>query len=537
MNISNLTGLGLLATALGLAACGGGGSGGNNASSPPPPPAGPTAVAVVGTITGFGSVYVNGIRYEVRSDTVVDIEGEAESMGDDSRLRLGMKVHVVGDDNGGQRSAGRIEFDDDLRGIVESIALDAGDPSTGSFTVLGLTVTVDADTVFDDDVGNNDGVPGVDLRDLEVGMVVEISGFPTEGGFLATRVDREFDAVGDNPDVGRPDVDDDELEIKGFVEAIAADNTFITVNGIDFLVNTGTFFDDGLMLNDDLLGVFVEVKADIVGADYVAVRIEREDDFDDDDDRDGEFEIEGVLQSVDTSSSPNTFTINGITVPVTDASALAALVGMRVEIKGSFNADQVLVLREAGQDDEDNVRTEDLISMVNINDVSFTTRLGLSISPTGGSRVEDDAGDNDDGDHLTPEQFVNRLQIGDRIEARGFENGGPVTWNRVERDETAARNDDFECELRGPVESISGDAASFSFVVQGITVLTDSVADNNFQLDDDQVLGRAGFFELLEVGDIVEAESFEGDVYCMPGTLDAREVEFELDDSNSSSDD
>jgi hypothetical protein len=536
MNISTLTGLGLLATTLGLAACGGGGSG-DNTASPPPPPAGPTAIAAVGTITGFGSVYVNGIRYEVRSDTVVDIEGEAESMGDDSRLRLGMKVHVVGDDNGGQRSADRIKYDDDLRGVVESITLDAGDPSIGSFTVVGLTVTVDADTVFDDDIGNNDGIPGIDLRDLQVGMVVEISGFPTDSGFLATRVDREFDAFGNNPDVGRPDVDDDELEIKGFVEGIAGDNTFITVNGIDFLITPATFFDDGLMLNDDLLGVFVEVKADIAGGDYVAVRIEREDDFDDDNDHDGEFEIEGVLQSVDSSSSPNTFTINGMTIPVNDASALAALVGMRVEIKGSFNANQVLVLREAERDDEDNVRTEDLVSEVDINAVSFTTRLGLSISPTGGSRVEDDAGNDDDGDRLTPEQFVNRLQIGDRIKARGFDNGSPVAWNRVERDETAAQNDDFECELRGPVESISGDAASFSYVVQGITVLTDSVAEGNFQGDDDLSLGRAGFFERLQVGDIVEADSFEGDAFCMPGTLDAREVEFEQDDDNSSSDD
>ena len=270
-----------VAVTLGLAACSGG-SGSNQTSIPQPPAGGPTTVAVVGTITGFGSVYVNGVRYEVRTDTVVDIEGEPETMGDDSGLRLGMKVYVVASNSGGQRSADRIQHDDDLRGPIESIAPDANDPSIGGFTVLGQTVIVDSNTVFDDDVGDNDGVPGIDLRDLAVGMVVEVSGFPMDGGFLATRVDREFDGAGNDPDVGRPDVDDDELEIKGFVEAIAADGSSITVNGMVFLVDGGTFFDDGLMLNDELIGVFVEVKADVVGADYVAVEVEREDDFDDD---------------------------------------------------------------------------------------------------------------------------------------------------------------------------------------------------------------------------------------------------------------
>ena len=50
-------------------------------------------------------VYVNGTRYEVESDTIIAIEDEAETMGDDSRLRLGMKVRVTGTDSGGQRSA------------------------------------------------------------------------------------------------------------------------------------------------------------------------------------------------------------------------------------------------------------------------------------------------------------------------------------------------------------------------------------------------------------------------------------------------
>ncbi|MDH3533919.1 MAG: DUF5666 domain-containing protein, partial [Gammaproteobacteria bacterium] len=106
-------GLGL-AIAISITACGGGSSSGAPAgNTPTPAPPEPTAVTAVGSITGFGSVYVNGTRYAVAADTVIDIEDEAETMGDDSRLRLGMVVRVLGTDDNGQRSAQRIEFDDD----------------------------------------------------------------------------------------------------------------------------------------------------------------------------------------------------------------------------------------------------------------------------------------------------------------------------------------------------------------------------------------------------------------------------------------
>ncbi|MBT8078040.1 MAG: hypothetical protein KJO31_05650 [Gammaproteobacteria bacterium] len=529
-----------LAAGLALAACGGGSSSGGGstpppAASPPPPPA-PTSVNVVGTITGFGSIYVNGARYEVASDTVVSIEDQAEIMGDDSALRLGMKVEVEAEDDNGNRTARRIEFDEDLKGPIETITPDALDPTIGTFVVIGQTVVVDANTMFDDDIGNNDGVAGIDFRDLAVGMVVEISGFPNDNGVLATRVDRQLDGAGNDPGIGDPNVVDDELEIKGFVEAVAADNTSITVNGVVFLVDAATVFEDGLLLNADLVGAFVEVKADIVGNDYVAVSVEPEDDFDDDD-RNGEFEIEGVLQAVNTMDTPNTFTINGITVPVTDASSLEAFVGQRIEVKGGFNADGVLVLSEAHPDVEDTVRSEDNVAMVDVNALNFTTRLGLVVTPTGDSRVEDDAGEGD-GDHLTPAEFINRLQIGDRMEVRGFENAdATVTWTRIERDELAAENDDFECELRGPVSAVNGDAAAFDFVIQGVTVMTGSVDEDDFKDEMDLAIGKAAFFDRLQVGDVVEAESEEGDAFCMTGMLDAREVEFEPADDDGSDDD
>jgi hypothetical protein len=53
------------AAVVGLAACGGGGS----SSSTPQPAAQSAPVVSSGAITGFGSVFVNGVRFETSSAT------------------------------------------------------------------------------------------------------------------------------------------------------------------------------------------------------------------------------------------------------------------------------------------------------------------------------------------------------------------------------------------------------------------------------------------------------------------------------------
>ena len=75
------------------------------------------------------------------------------------------------------------------------------------------------------------------------------------------------------------------------------------------------------------------------------------------------------------------------------------------------------------------------------------------------------------------------------------------------------------------MESVDGDA--FSFVILGVTVTTGRMEEDDFQDDEDDSIGRDEFFNRLAVGTIVEAESFEGDAYCMEGMLDATEVELE----------
>jgi len=524
-------------TALGLSACGGGGGG--SSSAPPPagtnPPA-PASIPVTasGVITGFSSVFVNGARYEVESDTIVAIEGESERVGDDSALRVGMKVRIRASEQDGQRVAQRIEYDDDLKGPARDVVIDPANPATGSFTVLRQSVVVDANTAFDDDVGDNNADGNIDIRDLVLStgqVVVEVSGLVMPDGFLATRIDRVNDAA------GRPDVDDDEFEVKGFVDEVADDGSSFRINDATFLVVEGaggTFFDDGLVADQTLVGIFVEVEADLdASGNFVAVEVEREDDFDDDngdgriddDDRSGRFEIEGILVSVDTDVVPNIVVIGSVTLAVSDASALTGQEGRLLELKGSFDDNGVLVLSESRLEVENSVRIEDRVSESSAT--TLTTRLGIVITPTGMSRIEDDAGD--DGDSLTPDEFLQRIMPDDYIEARGYPDADDsVVWSRIERED----EDDQACKLRGPVASIEGDDAnSFSFVIQGVTVDVSQInSADDFEGINDQPLGRAAFFELLSVGDIVEAESDDDGLGCESGRLTADEVAFEADD-------
>ena len=127
----------------GLMACGGGGGGGGSSS-------GTVSTSAVGTITGFGSIYVNGIKFETDHATYrVDDEDQF----DDSALAVGMKVKVEGTINadGLTGSANSVVYDDDVEGPVDAGSLTEIDATTKTFSIFGLTVKADATgTVFDD---------------------------------------------------------------------------------------------------------------------------------------------------------------------------------------------------------------------------------------------------------------------------------------------------------------------------------------------------------------------------------------------------
>ena len=165
---------------------------------------------------------------------------------------------------------------------------------------------------------------------------------------------------------------------------------------------------------------------------------------------------------------------------------------------------------------EDTVRTEDIA--VSANGTSFITRLGLTITPSDRSRLEDDTINDDD--NLSISAFLGNVN-GKRIEARGFPLNGDTAWTRLEIED----NNDQDCRLRGPAANITGDAADFNFTIDGVVIDVSQVSDNNFEATG--VFGRTAFFNQLSTGAIVQATSDNSGSGCVNGTLTAREVEFE----------
>jgi len=159
--------LGVCLTALlTLQACGGGSSSPSVTPPPtavvPPPPPPPVGKTVVGPISGFGSVIVNGLRYETNSATFT-IDGVSGTQAD---LKVGQIVKMRSEkDSSGSDVASSVDYEEILEGPVTSINL-----ANNSVVILGRTILVENTTSFDDDISPSS------LEGIAVGDILEISG-------------------------------------------------------------------------------------------------------------------------------------------------------------------------------------------------------------------------------------------------------------------------------------------------------------------------------------------------------------------------
>ncbi|MCU7855921.1 MAG: hypothetical protein KZQ79_09575, partial [Candidatus Thiodiazotropha sp. (ex Lucinoma borealis)] len=231
-----------------MSGCGGGGGGGGTDTVS-------SEITSRGVITGFGSVFVNGVRFHTNS-TSFTLD---DSPGSESDLSLGMVVTVTGtinDDSTGNASS--IVFDNEVQGPVSNLTVGL-DNNSKTFTVLGVTVTVDrVATSFNDS----------DFDSLANGDVVEVSGF-FDGSLVlnATFLEKKNNFV----------LDISEVELKGNVSNATTDS--FSINGITINYDSSGITTDLSRLPGGISdGIFVEVKGTMSSADTVtATRIHRED--------------------------------------------------------------------------------------------------------------------------------------------------------------------------------------------------------------------------------------------------------------------
>ena len=138
-----------------------------------------------GTISGYGSVIVNGVHFDESQAQVQGDDGQALAA---SSLALGMVVQVTGGpisqaaDGSSRAVASTVRTQRALVGPVSARTV-TPTPGTAQLTVLGQTVQVSTDTVFDERFAGG-------LAAVAVGQWLEVYGFydSTSARFAATRI-------------------------------------------------------------------------------------------------------------------------------------------------------------------------------------------------------------------------------------------------------------------------------------------------------------------------------------------------------------
>ncbi|MFT4769281.1 MAG: hypothetical protein ACI8RN_002425, partial [Glaciecola sp.] len=236
-----------------LGACGGGGAGDLLAGVVSAPGGGGgiggTGLTSSGVITGTGSIFVNGVRFDV-ADAEIFINGEPAS---EDQLGLGMVVSVSGtvQDDGVNGTAQRVDYDPQLEGPITAIERNA-DNSSARITVLGQSVILErTSTVFED--SSFDGITA--------GDVAEISGYlESDGRLRATRVSGEDDIDGG-------------VKLSGVISNLQGQTFSIGIQSID----AGNAVLSDLPASGLADGLFVEVEGELIDDVIRAAEVEGRD--------------------------------------------------------------------------------------------------------------------------------------------------------------------------------------------------------------------------------------------------------------------
>ena len=425
--------------ALAFAGCGGGSSSSTGSTTG-------AGVKHTGVITGFGSVFVNGVEYETASSSVT-LDGVA---GKDSNLKIGMVVTVEGSVNkdGLHGTASSINYADELEGIVTGTPNIAAD-GTGTLTVMGQIVTIDAATVFESKV-----TLIASIGDVVAGNIVEISGYSSgTGAILATRVE-----------VKKAKLEaDEEIEVKGVIADLNTTAQTFMLGAL--MVHYGTAKIEHTLAD----GLYVEVKSTEAPVNNMLmnptkVEVEGDGKKGVDGKSGDEFELEGVVSSV--NSAKTEFVLDGQTVLVDSGTAFkngsvdGIVVNAKLEVEGALNADGKLVADEIKFRHESSIEIEAGLAAVDATAGTITV-LGQTVIVNSLTIMIDKVGD------VTVHDFsLSKLAVNDVVKLHIAVEGSKLVATKLERDDHVASTEGVK--LEGPVTAVSSTGTQVT--IAGITV-------------------------------------------------------------------
>ncbi len=274
-----------------------------------------------GTIDGFGSVIVNGVRYDT-SLADISVSGDAAT---EDNLGVGAYVTVVGSINqdGMSGFASTVDFQPNVIGDISAI-----NANQNNFTVLGQTVRVNNDTTF----GGGLAADGIDA--LSIGQRVRVSGPANSAGdIIASLVDI---------------VSGSALEVTGEIANLnTSASTFtlasLTVNYAQAQLNG---FSSGALQNG--LEVIVEGSQITAGA-LIAESISVEENYFELIDELSEIEIEGFITEFESAAQfvlGNTTIITNNETEVSGGTLQTLDIDMYIEVEGMFDESNRLIAEE-----------------------------------------------------------------------------------------------------------------------------------------------------------------------------------------------
>lgn len=483
----------VLLSTLVLAACGGGGGGGGGGSNAPAPTGNtvggtgggtgggggtqppPTASVdlIRGAITGFGSVFIDGQRFDTVDATFSKDDDDATQ--DD--LSVGMIVEVRGDISSGTASS--VDFEEDIKGPVDDIA-----PGLDELIVLGQTVRITPDTVIDDSLS---------LNALNVGDILEISGLRGENDVLeASFIEDKLAA------------DVNAYKVIGNVRDLDTTAQTFRIGGLTVNYSIA-LLDDGVIIeNGNVVEVKDESRAYSPGDfNLIASKIEPSGlgqlgagIGDGDVPTFARVQIEGLITKIVDGTRlelAGTVVNHDLSTQFVFGDATLLSVGTKVQVEGSIAEDGAITATKI-KFTRNSARLHGQVETVDTA-ASTLTILGVTIDL---SQVQDFDDSRDD-----VEQFgVGDIMNGDYLAVRGNSTGNLVIANEVERD------DDDDTRLRGPAGDVDADARTLSIL--GVSITTS--ASTQYKGFNDEALTADAFFTAMAAGQTLVDAQWNGTV-------------------------
>ena len=175
---------------------------------------------IVGTITGFGSIWVNDAHIHFEDGTPIRINNQLASR---EELRLGQVVAVLSDRLDTEYQARTIDVIHEVIGPLDLVEVLGG----YSLSVLGQQIRADLDvSIYDEITGSHESLPALMEKVRSQGLLAKVSGYRGNSGeILATRIDVLNRVEGETTPfqvMGHLNVSASEVMVAGLVVEVAS---------------------------------------------------------------------------------------------------------------------------------------------------------------------------------------------------------------------------------------------------------------------------------------------------------------------------